>query len=150
MFSSYAISLELIADALIEHGIRDIRPKVVFSCGNAAQRPRAGPRQPGIRTSPPSTSTSPPSWAQWAGSAPRNRGVLHLNDDMQIVEILNDSDRPVVDGEVGQVVVTQLCCLAQPLMRYRLGDLAARIPASCSCGRGLGGFSARSRGGLVT
>jgi phenylacetate-coenzyme A ligase PaaK-like adenylate-forming protein len=29
-FSSYAMSLEMIADALIEHGIRDIRPKVVF------------------------------------------------------------------------------------------------------------------------
>ena len=47
---------------------------------------------------------------------------------MQIVEILDDRDRPVPDGEVGQVVVTQLSCLAQPLLRYRLGDLAARIP----------------------
>ena len=30
-FSAYAISLEMIADALLEQGITDIRPKVVFS-----------------------------------------------------------------------------------------------------------------------
>jgi phenylacetate-CoA ligase len=57
------------------------------------------------------------------------------------VEILDERDRPVPDGETGQVVVTQLCCLAQPLLRYRLGDLAARIPGLCGCGRGLARLS---------
>jgi phenylacetate-CoA ligase len=60
---------------------------------------------------------------------------------MQIVEILDERDRPVPEGETGQVVVTQLCCLAQPLLRYRLGDLAARIPGRCGCGRGLARLS---------
>jgi phenylacetate-CoA ligase len=72
---------------------------------------------------------------------PEEPGVLHLNDDMQIVEILDHHDQPVPDGETGQVVVTQLCCLAQPLLRYRLGDLAARLPGSCRCGRGLARLS---------
>jgi phenylacetate-CoA ligase len=72
---------------------------------------------------------------------PVERGTLHLNDDMQIVEILDQNDEPLPDGETGQVVVTQLCCLAQPLLRYRLGDLAARIPGRCACGRGLARIS---------
>jgi len=35
------------------------------------------------------------------------------------------------------VVVTSLHTLAQPLIRYRIGDLAARLPGRCACGRGL-------------
>ena len=139
-FSSYAISLELIADALIEHGIRDIRPKVVFSAamplsdhGRTAAAEAFGVAPLDVYV------TAELGTVGW--ECPEEPGVLHLNDDMQIVEILNDSDRPVVDGEVGQVVVTQLCCLAQPLLRYRLGDLAARIPGSCRCGRGLARLS---------
>ena len=73
-----------------------------------------------------------------AWECPSNHGVLHLNDDVQMVEILDDQDRRVPDGEVGQVVITQLNCTAQPLIRYRLGDLAARLPSRCPCGRGLG------------
>jgi phenylacetate-CoA ligase len=38
-------------------------------------------------------------------------------------------------------VVTQLHTLAQPLVRYRLGDLAARLPGPCRCGRGLARLS---------
>ena len=51
-----------------------------------------------------------------------------------------DVERLLMVG-AGQVVVTQLCCLAQPLLRYRLGDLAARIPGRCACGRGLARLS---------
>jgi hypothetical protein len=80
---------------------------------------------------------------------PGGTRVLHLNDDVQIVEILNDRDRPVADGEVGQVVVTQLCCLGQPLLRYRLGDFAAKVPGCAVVGGGWRG-SPPSRVGPVT
>ena len=139
-FSSYAISLELIADALLEHGITDIRPKVVFSAamslsdhGRAAAAEAFGVAPLDVYV------TAELGTVAW--ECPEERGALHLNDDMQIVEILNERDRPVADGEVGHVVVTQLSCLAQPLLRYRLGDLAARIPGTCGCGRGLARLS---------
>jgi phenylacetate-CoA ligase len=139
-FSSYAISLEMIADALLEHGIRDIRPKVVFSAAmSLSDRGRAAAAE-AFGVAPLDVYvTAELGTVAW--ECPEERGILHLNDDMQIVEILNDHDRPVVDGEVGQVVVTQLCCLAQPLLRYRLGDLAAKVPGTCGCGRGLGRLS---------
>jgi phenylacetate-CoA ligase len=139
-FSSYAISLELIADALLEHGITDIRPKVVFSAAMSLSEHGRAAAAEAFGVAPLDVYVTA-ELGTLAWECPEERGVLHLNDDMQIVEILNERDRPVADGEVGHVVVTQLCCLAQPLLRYRLGDLAARVPGTCGCGRGLGRLS---------
>ena len=139
-FSSYAISLEMIADALVEHGITDVRPKVVFSAAMPlSDRGRAMAEQ-AFGVAPLDVYVAA-ELGTIGWECPEERGVLHLNDDMQIVEILDDGDRPMPEGETGQVVVTQLCCLAQPLLRYRLGDLAARIPGPCGCGRGLARLS---------
>jgi phenylacetate-CoA ligase len=139
-FSSYAVSLEVIADALLERGITDIRPKVVFSAAMPlSDRGRTVVEQAfGVA---PFDVYVTAELGTLAWECPEERGTLHLNDDMQIVEILDDDDRPVPDGVTGQVIVTQLCCLAQPLLRYRLGDLAARIPGRCGCGRGLARLS---------
>ncbi len=137
MFSSYSVSLELIAERILEQGITDIRPRVVYSCAMPLSDRGRELAELAFGTAPldvyVTAELGPVAW-----ECPTNRGVLHLNDDVQIVEILDDRDRRVPDGEVGQVVFTQLNCMAQPLIRYRLGDLAARIPSRCSCGRGLG------------
>jgi len=64
-------------------------------------------------------------------------GALHLNDDLEIIELLDQDGHPAAAGEVGQVVVTQLLCSTQPLLRYRIGDLARLRTEMCSCRRGL-------------
>jgi phenylacetate-coenzyme A ligase PaaK-like adenylate-forming protein len=137
MFSSYAVSLELIAERVLERGIIDIRPRVVYSCAMPMSDRGRELAERAFGTPPldvyVTVELGPVAW-----ECPHNRGALHLNDDVQIVEILDDKDRRLPDGEVGQVVFTQLNCLAQPLIRYRLGDLAARLPSPCPCGRGLG------------
>lgn len=134
--SAYAMSLELIADAVVRQGIADIRPRTVFSAAMPlTDRGRElAARAFGVA---PFDVYVTAELGTLAWECPVERGTLHLNDDMQIVEIVDEEDRPLPDGEVGGVVVTQLCCLAQPLLRYRLGDLAARVPGACSCGRGL-------------
>jgi phenylacetate-CoA ligase len=139
-FSSYAMSLELIADALLERGITDIRPKLVFSAAMPLSDRGRDAIERAFGVAPLDVYVTA-ELGTLAWECPDERGALHLNDDMQIVEILDDSDQPLPDGETGQVVVTQLCCLAQPLIRYRLGDLAARIPGPCGCGRGLARLS---------
>lgn len=139
-FSSYAISLEMIAEALLEHGITDIRPKVVFSAAMPLSDRGRLMAEKAFGVAPLDVYVAA-ELGTLGWECPEARGALHLNDDMQIVEILDDRDRPLPDGETGQVVVTQLCCLAQPLLRYRLGDLAARIPGRCGCGRGLARLS---------
>lgn len=45
------------------------------------------------------------------------------------LEITDDSGHPVPDGQMGHVVVTDLNAWAMPLIRYRIGDLAIKMPS---------------------
>ncbi len=62
-------------------------------------------------------------------------GRLHVSPDVSIVEILKPDGSPCVPGEVGEVISTCLMRYYQPLIRFRLGDLAAWDPDPCPCGR---------------
>lgn len=62
-------------------------------------------------------------------------GKLHVSPDVGIVEILRPDGTPCEPGEVGEVVATCLFRSYQPLIRFRLGDLAAWDPEPCPCGR---------------
>lgn len=45
-----------------------------------------------------------------------------------LIEIIDADGNPVQDGELGSVVVTSLTNFAMPMIRYKLGDLAIRLP----------------------
>ncbi len=64
-------------------------------------------------------------------------GSLHISPDYCIVEVLDDEDRPVEPGRVGHLICTGLLNKAQPVIRYRVGDMGAISAQPCSCGRGL-------------
>lgn len=63
-------------------------------------------------------------------------GLLHVQSEHLLVEVINEDGRRCKEGEVGQVVVTDLHNFAMPLIRYSLGDWAEVGPI-CPCGRGL-------------
>lgn len=65
------------------------------------------------------------------------QGGRHLQSEINLVEILDDSGRPVPPGSEGNVVVTTLYNYAMPLIRYAIGDRAVLSPTTCPCGRGL-------------
>lgn len=44
-----------------------------------------------------------------------------------LLEIVGDDDQPVPDGQMGQVIVTNLNARSMPLIRYRIGDLAIKL-----------------------
>lgn len=44
------------------------------------------------------------------------------------IEIVDADGNPVQDGELGSVLVTSLTNFAMPMIRYKLGDLAIRLP----------------------
>jgi phenylacetate-CoA ligase len=73
-----------------------------------------------------------------AWECPKQPGSLHVNEDMLILEVLGRDGREVPTGTSGEVVLTSLTLGSMPLIRYRTGDIAARIAAPCACGRGLG------------
>ncbi len=62
-------------------------------------------------------------------------GRLHVSPDVGLVEILRPDGIPCEPGEIGEVVTTCLMRTHQPLIRFRLGDLAAWDPEPCPCGR---------------
>ena len=59
----------------------------------------------------------------------------HVHPELIIVEIIGDDNRPVKDGEVGEVVVTTLGVEGMPLLRFRTGDMSSKITDRCACGR---------------
>lgn len=44
------------------------------------------------------------------------------------LELVDDFGNPVPDGTLGHVLVTNLIAKTQPMIRYRIGDLAIRLP----------------------
>jgi phenylacetate-CoA ligase len=64
-------------------------------------------------------------------------GSLHVSPDVARVEILRSDGTPAAPSEVGEVVVTTLSRQLQPLIRFRLGDLASWSGDPCGCGRAL-------------
>jgi phenylacetate-CoA ligase len=61
---------------------------------------------------------------------------LHSHPDLVIVEIVDDSGRPVPEGEAGELVITTLQVEGMLLIRYRTGDVTFLVPGACPCGRG--------------
>lgn len=59
----------------------------------------------------------------------------HLHPELAVVEIIGEDGLPVKDGEYGEIVVTNLGIEAFPLVRYRVGDIAAKRTEQCKCGR---------------
>ncbi|MGH9170133.1 MAG: phenylacetate--CoA ligase family protein [Acidimicrobiales bacterium] len=63
-------------------------------------------------------------------------GGMHVNEDHFFVEIVDPTSGDVLDdGQIGEVVFTTLTRVAQPVVRYRTGDLASLNRQPCACGR---------------
>ncbi|MBS9376430.1 phenylacetate--CoA ligase family protein [Rhodococcus sp. B50] len=66
----------------------------------------------------------------------REHNGYHLWEDLVLPEFLRtDTDRAVPEGEVGELVATDLDNAAAPLIRYRSGDLVRFDRGRCGCGR---------------
>jgi phenylacetate-CoA ligase len=68
-----------------------------------------------------------------AGECAAHQG-LHTFADVRVVEVLDESDRPVAPGVMGEVVATDLTNRVFPLVRYRLGDRTSPLAGECPCG----------------
>ena len=59
----------------------------------------------------------------------------HVHPELIIVEIIGEDDKPVPDGQPGEIVITTLGVEGMPLLRFRTGDIAAKVVTPCACGR---------------
>jgi phenylacetate-CoA ligase len=65
------------------------------------------------------------------------QAAYHLNVDLCPIRIVDGDARELPVGEPGDVVVSNLVNRGTILLNYRVGDLAARLPEPCACGRAL-------------
>jgi phenylacetate-CoA ligase len=59
----------------------------------------------------------------------------HHHPELIIVEILDDHNQPVMEGEEGELVVTTLGVETIPLLRFKTGDVIKAHYQPCKCGR---------------
>jgi len=59
----------------------------------------------------------------------------HHHPELIIVELLDENNKPVKDGNAGEVTITTLGVEGMPLLRYKTGDIAAAHTTPCACGR---------------
>ena len=59
----------------------------------------------------------------------------HLNHELLILELLDEKDQPVINGEPGEVTITTLGVEGMPLLRYKTGDICIAYEGACECGR---------------
>ncbi|MGA8216947.1 MAG: phenylacetate--CoA ligase [Solirubrobacterales bacterium] len=71
------------------------------------------------------------------------RDGLHVQEDHFLVEVVNpESGEPLPEGDDGELVFTTLTKEAQPLLRYRTGDIGSLTSEPCDCGRTLARIAA--------
>ncbi|KXX71682.1 phenylacetate--CoA ligase family protein [Flammeovirga sp. SJP92] len=59
----------------------------------------------------------------------------HHHPELLIVELLDENNKVVEDGEKGEVTITTLGITGMPLLRFKTGDIAIKHTEKCSCGR---------------
>lgn len=64
-------------------------------------------------------------------------GFYHVNDDYCILEVLDDNDHPVENGEPGRLICTGFINKVMPLIRYDIGDTVCLSDETCPCGRNM-------------
>lgn len=65
------------------------------------------------------------------------QGGMHILADAVILETLDSEGRPVVPGQPGEIVITDLYSHEAPFIRYATGDIAVLSEGLCPCGRPL-------------
>ncbi|WP_430614463.1 phenylacetate--CoA ligase family protein [Flavobacterium sp. JP2137] len=59
----------------------------------------------------------------------------HHHPELIITEILDDDNREVAAGQIGELTVTTLGIEALPLLRFKTGDMVRKHQSDCGCGR---------------
>ena len=61
-------------------------------------------------------------------AAQKDLDYLYILSPHVFIEIVDENNSPVKDGEMGSILVTRLDGFSMPLIRYKLGDLGVLLP----------------------
>ena len=130
----YPSALKFLAQALNERSITDVRPRVVCTGAEVLDTETRETIQQGF-DAPVLDLYGAVEFGNIAWECPTGAGY-HINSDSVLVEFLVDG-RPARPGERAELVCTSLFGYSMPFIRYSLGDMAAPLTGTCSCGRAL-------------
>lgn len=61
---------------------------------------------------------------------------MHIFEDLGIVEVVDEDNRPVPDGTLGhKILFTSLFGFTQPIIRYEISDMMVLAREPCPCGQ---------------
>ncbi len=128
----YASSLELAAQHILRHEIK-IRPKAVRSSAEMLYENQRELIEKAFDCKVYNFYGSR-EVNNLAAECPAGEG-LHVMASGRIVEVVDETGRPLPPGEIGYLAVTDLTNLSFPFIRYIIGDMGSLRSARCSCGR---------------
>lgn len=127
--------IEDIAKYSIANGIKLPRPRRIFTNSESLNDSMRETIMQAFGCDPIDVyATTEAKWVAW--ECARHEG-FHINADLVIVEVVDDEGRPCQDGEIGNIVLTDLTNTGMPFIRYAIEDVGALATAACSCGRTL-------------
>ena len=59
----------------------------------------------------------------------------HHHPELLIIEVLDDNNQSVPEGNVGELTITTLGVESMPLLRFKTGDMVQLYSGPCECGR---------------
>ena len=123
-FAGYASSLYVISQIAIENNIK-IKIKTSISWGDKLFDHY---KKSILETFGSKTYETYGSAEGFMIAAQKDLDYLYIMSPNVFVEILDDNNNEVEDGQLGNVIVTNLNGFAMPLIRYKIGDLAIKLP----------------------
>lgn len=132
VFFGYAAYLNWFAELALKHNIKNIHFKTIISCGDKLF--------PHYRTNIHQAFGNNVFDTYGASegfllAGQRSCGKMHTYPQHLVIEILDDFGNTVPNDTLGHVYVTCLTTRTMPLIRYKLGDLAAISDfKQCTCG----------------
>lgn len=134
VLEGYPSSIRLLAKAIEENVIEDIKPKTVFGTAELLDN----------ETRKYINSIFDVEMVDHFGCVELNRTAwecsehagYHIDVDAVVMEFITNGEN-VSAGERGEIVYTGLYNYAMPLIRYRVGDIGIPSDEVCPCGRGL-------------
>ncbi len=144
-----ATALRRIARAIEAHGAMPKQPRIVFCAGELLDWETSGLVKRVLGVDPIGLyGQTEVGYVAWQCE---QRAGFHVNADTHFVEVLSGG-KPVSEGDLGTIVVTDLRTRTMPLLRYDTGDLALAARGPCACGREfptLGSIEGRARGSVL-
>ena len=134
VLDGYTSSIRLLAKAIEERGIKDIKPKIVFGTSELLDN----------ETRKYINSVFDVEMVDMFGCVELNRTAwecsehvgYHIDIDAVVMEFIRDGES-VSAGERGEIVYTGLYNYTMPLIRYSVEDIGVPSDEKCPCGRGL-------------